>query len=966
MHIIFLIASPLLLLVTGILFTAYLRLPTRAAKLIGIFTICFAQIVLVAEILGSTYVLSHRELWLVLQALLLGAAGFLWWRSGRPSLNFHVIRPSVAGVRRSIRSYPLLWVLGIVVFFAYVIAAFLILYVAPNNNDGMTYHLARVGYWLQFDSLFPWETANIRQTTFPPNAEIALLWTILLRGTDQFAGFVQWVSALVSAIAIFGMGRILRFTRVQSVFPALIYLTLSEIYLQSTTVQNDLVISMLCVSALYLLLLGLQTRHYGSLLISGVAIGLSLGTKSTALFILPGLACAALLLWLTNPRESFKLFLVWGSSCLISVMIWGSYIYVLNIATFDNPLGSTDSTELSSATSDQAVNAFGSRLPFSKITYSRLDMIAINAPRYFTQILDFSSLSNVGQELTRVKYGLFDRIFDNTIIANAWTSGIWDWSTSKTTWWGAHEDTTWFGPLGAFLFIPGIVYGVYLGIKRRDIIPFGIALIFLVFLILHSAVQPYTPAKGRYYVLPITVAGVLMIWPTTLQKMSGQIIRLLIVVVAILVMGSNIILNSNKPLMGTQSVIGQDRLHTQSDNTGESALAVAIDSLVPDDENVILVGGFITEDYRFFGEFFTRYIVPIVLKNKHINSLEALRSEGPTFYLGQDRVYGEIKQVNYIIINEEVLSRWSPDTSGFELIACAIHVCIFRSLDVVRETEISSIRYEFDGTTPYDGWHLAENDANGVTYQWTARENTALGTVHLTHADVYQVKFRLIGAISEAILNSLELVANNVIIPLEQSSDSIYSALIPNEIVESEDGLLRLEIRTAEVVSPYAAGLGVDTRYLGVAVDWLTAEAVTIGTSIRTEFDALYPTNGFYSPEEGELSFQWTGGSINEITLPLKVESALSLRFLVTGEITPGSIENLSVFVDGNPVEMSYENTEQGTMFTGIVPQFTDIDHQVTITFQTLDPVSPRSLDSSHPDTRPLGLAFDWLTIEPE
>src|SRR5690606_10363042 len=123
----------------SILFSAVLRLPTTPAKLISIFVISFAEIVLIGEILGSTYALSNRALWLLFQLVILLVAAGIWWQSNRPALNLRFTW-SRAQLFDSLRQYPALWLLGLVVCFIYLVGAGLILYVPQNNNDGLAYH----------------------------------------------------------------------------------------------------------------------------------------------------------------------------------------------------------------------------------------------------------------------------------------------------------------------------------------------------------------------------------------------------------------------------------------------------------------------------------------------------------------------------------------------------------------------------------------------------------------------------------------------------------------------------------------------------------------------------------------------------------------------------------------------------------------------------------------------------------
>lgn len=973
MQIVFLVVSPIFTILFGILLTASLKpvLP-RPAKLVCVFVVSFANIVLVAEILGSIYELSSWGFWLVFQAVLLALSAFVWRRRGTPQFSFHRTLPPLASISASIRQYPILWIFGAIVCTSYVVGAWLILYVPPNNYDGMSYHLARVGYWLQFQSFFPWETANIRQIIFPPNAEIAALWTILLRGTDQLAGFVQWISALVSAIAIFGIGRVLGFMRAQSIFPALIYLILSEIYLQSTTVQNDLVVSAFFVAALYLLLLGLQTRHYGALLISGVAVGLCVGTKSTAAFALFGLACAALVLWLRDARKLFRLFIVWGSACLFSVLVWGIYIYALNIMAFGNPLGSSEFLELTNSSTFVSGTYFGLEKPIYKKTYSRFELLAINMPRYLTSMLDFSSLGTVGQELTRAKFDVFDRIFTNTSTALAWTSGNWDWETSKSIWWGPNEDTSWFGPLGFFVFLPGIGYGLYRGIMRRDRMFLFLAIIPIIFFVTHSMSQSYTPAKGRYYVLVVTAAAPLMIWPVVSSKFVWRLTAPLIVCVALVTTVFNVATNGYKPLVGTMSVIDENRAQMRGGDPERAALVAVLETLIPQDAKVTVISGGDRWEYPLFGENFTRYVVPLKIADNTQLSLEDVSYQNPNFYLGSQENNSPSEPSDYIFVRGSWMQNHPRNTSGFELVAKWYDIYLFRSLDAVYDTEASSIRFEFDGTTPGYGWHPPMTTDEDITYQWTAQREATLGSIYLAPADVYRVQLHLLAGINEEVVNSLHLLANGTVIQLGRSPDNVFGAFIPKNILEREGGLLQLDLQTDRITSPYLEGLYDDRRLFGVALDWLTAEGIAAPTTTRVEFDGQYSTDGFYPSElfmpatGGEsVSLQWTSKATSVISFPLKVNDDLLIQFRVVSQFTPNSIEHLTLSVDGHPVNLTHDSTEQETLFTGFIPRFENAANIVTLTFNTLDPVSPSLLDSTYADMRTLGIALDWLTIKP-
>jgi len=62
----------------------------------------------------------------------------------------------------------------------------------PNNWDSMTYHMARVMYWMQHQSVAHYPTHNPRQLDSPPWSSFAIMHLQLLSGGDRFANLVQW------------------------------------------------------------------------------------------------------------------------------------------------------------------------------------------------------------------------------------------------------------------------------------------------------------------------------------------------------------------------------------------------------------------------------------------------------------------------------------------------------------------------------------------------------------------------------------------------------------------------------------------------------------------------------------------------------------------------------------------------------------------------------------------------------
>jgi 4-amino-4-deoxy-L-arabinose transferase-like glycosyltransferase len=812
---IFAIVSPFLVLVTGVLFTAVLKLRSRPASLISVFVLGYASIVFTAETLGSSYGLSDRTYWIALQSVWLLIAVSTWIARRRPGMPTGFALPGTDALG-SARRHPLTLALAAIVACTYAIGAWLIVTVPPNNYDGLSYHLARVAYWLQFDSLLPWATNNPRQLMFPMNAEIGILWTFLLGEVDRFAGFVQWVSAIASALAVFGMARLAGFTRSRSAFPALVFLTLTQVMLQSTTVQNDLVIGAFFAASIYMLTFGLKRQNIGALIVSGIGFGLGIGTKFTAALLLPGMAMFLAIVWLQSRRQR-GLLLAWSASAMAGVILFGSFVYVLNVAVYGGPLGTHGFTR--PPVSDYAMTDRG----WQKVTYSRTELVVVNFPRYLTQFLDFSSFQEFGRAMTRMKYSLFERVFRDSPIATAWTHGRWDWAASRSMWWGIQEDTSWFGPLGALVFLPGVVYGLWCGLARRGGLLFPVAAMTVIFFVVASAAQVYTPAKGRYFVLCLSASGVLLIVPVLSDRPLARMYRAMVVVLAGITSFGNALNNVSKPVLGDHSILHSNASNPRMIDGTLNAFSRAIDQTIANGECLVLVGGMDTAEYLFFGRRRDLCVIPVVASDpaRRLN-LTGLRHSAPRFLL-EGRAGWPSQTSDYVVIDGTSLRGREVDAAGFELL------CHYPALDYYFFRAISKVQglppqaeavYDFDETTLGAGWSLPEGRAQETSFRWTVATNASVSAVRLVDdTQGYQVELRLVAAINDRVLESLRLVANGDEIPLTRETNKVYSGLIPAAVVRARDGVLQLVIHTDDLASPEQLGIGADPRQLGVAVD---------------------------------------------------------------------------------------------------------------------------------------------------
>ncbi len=143
--------------------------------------------------------------------------------------------------------FGILLVLAVVLFVGAV-------FTVPYNYDSMSYHLARIGYWMDHQSVEHYICNIDRQIYSPVFAEYNLLHMMLLGGNDTFVNFLQYVSMFGAAYFIYHSVRALGTNRTFSMFGAFVFMTMPLTISQSITTQNDLFVTVFFAIFVYLLI----------------------------------------------------------------------------------------------------------------------------------------------------------------------------------------------------------------------------------------------------------------------------------------------------------------------------------------------------------------------------------------------------------------------------------------------------------------------------------------------------------------------------------------------------------------------------------------------------------------------------------------------------------------------------------------------------------------------------------------
>jgi hypothetical protein len=234
-------------------------------------------------------------------------------------------------LRRSASEHPLLVLLGVAVAAGLGYELALALLTPPNNWDSMTYHLSRAAAWRQQHRIGYVAAHTSRENVNPPNAEILVLASLLVAHSDRLAAGWQWIAEPAAMVAIYVVSLRIGAPRGAALFSALLFGTLTQVALQATTTQNDLIAASFVVTAVALL--GSTERYRYAL--AAAALGLALGTKLTTVFALPAFTITAAFL---VPRARWRRIV---ALVVLMALLFASYTVTQNVIHGGSPLGAS-------------------------------------------------------------------------------------------------------------------------------------------------------------------------------------------------------------------------------------------------------------------------------------------------------------------------------------------------------------------------------------------------------------------------------------------------------------------------------------------------------------------------------------------------------------------------------------------------------------------------------------------------
>jgi hypothetical protein len=594
-----------------------LKLTGPVERILATFVLAAAQIVIWGHVLSLSRSLSVVRAWssVSLATALVAFLVMVLDRDRRPRLA-PPTGASLARFMRSVTTVPTRmsrfeWVFLTPLLFTVcllgVVDVLVIVYSAPHNWDSMTYHLARVAYFLQQGHTAHFDANFWAQVVHPTNSALLLLFTYLISGRNEnLTQSVQFVSYWVAVLTVYGISRKAGHSKTQSTFAASVAALLTEWLMQATTTQNDMLMAACLGVATYFLFAFRDTHDRKYLGLAAAGIGLAIGTKASSLLSLPSVALVAAYVFArsTTPRRrriSDPAIFVGGvlaAVCLFALPAG----YIENYRHFGHPIGPDDV---------RARHSFES---------ASLGYVARNGTRNLVRYgFDFLSLDGLPSQLAVVRAAqrtlrfLPERIVGRlglTLETAEATRAAF--KPQKTP--SAHEDRSYWGVFGfglawvmALLSMAGLT-------KSPDLRVLSLAGVLFVLAQAYSG--PYDPWRGRYF-----IACAVFVVPAVgacvrADNRFTRLYVLLVVFVGCVSAVSAVVRRDNSTLISlrerTLFLFTMDRMHQLTRNRPDYYEPLeAFDRLVPSHATVAVALERNSFEYPLFGERLTRTIVPI-------------------------------------------------------------------------------------------------------------------------------------------------------------------------------------------------------------------------------------------------------------------------------------------------------------------------------------------------------------------
>lgn len=415
---------------------------SRILGFIYFILISFAQIVVSFEILSIFSFISQIG-FISLNLLFFIGSLFFWNKNNRP-IYAPSIKNELVKIKKAFLKDKTLIILGAAFVFFIFVTLMLCIFVPVNSYDALSYHLARVPFWLSNGNLNHFSISDMRMLVMPINSELLYAWVLLFLKEDWCLGLFSFFGYFLSVIVLYNFLGDLKFCTRKKLWVVFIFSSLSSVLVEASGTETEIIIGGLILSSIYLFYRGVKECSNIPLYFSALAYALAIGTKTPAIMaFLPCLLLFFVIAYQNRKNEFYKPMALFLGFLIVNFVIFASYNYVLNFIDYSNPLGAE--------TSINGHSFFGGFKAF-----------IANFIRYNFLMFDFSGF-NYGDSLGHYILSFQNKIFDVLNIPhNIGVIGKLTNKINKST----MDPLMGSGLLGFLLFIPCIFCSLLKGFRK--------------------------------------------------------------------------------------------------------------------------------------------------------------------------------------------------------------------------------------------------------------------------------------------------------------------------------------------------------------------------------------------------------------------------------------------------------------------------------------------------------------------
>ncbi len=304
----------------------------------------FAQVVFSFELLSLFNSIS-QEKFLILNILFLTISYIIWKKNGS---SFHFLKEPVVREAKKIKQ-ALLKDKSLVILFGawcfFIFTALIMSFLLPANAyDSLSYHLARVPFWISNGNLNHFDTPEARMLVMPINSELLYSWVFLFFKQDWGIGFFSFCGYVLAIFNLYQILGELNFATRPKLWAVFMISSMTSVIVEASGAETDVLLGGLLLSAIYLFIRSVKTGSKSDIFFSSLAYALAVGTKSPAVMSLASFVFLSVAIFLCfknamNFKEKLRIYKYFVVFFALNFLLFSSFNYILNFINYGNPLG---------------------------------------------------------------------------------------------------------------------------------------------------------------------------------------------------------------------------------------------------------------------------------------------------------------------------------------------------------------------------------------------------------------------------------------------------------------------------------------------------------------------------------------------------------------------------------------------------------------------------------------------------